>query len=622
MDRAIVLIGVSRTRAHQEPLRAVESAVDLMEHWARGQGIPDARIARITDGGNVPVTVGLIADWVRHFVEQDPVEQLIVYFSGHGCVVGRSEFWLLSDAPNDVNAAINLEVSVEAATSGSINHVIFISDACRTVPKDVRQGKIHGAGIFPNLVEQDYTCGVDMFYATRLGAPALEVPERVGADDIYKAAYTEVLFDVLRGGKPQVVHEGFIRPMPLKDALKSLVPAYLLALGQPLVVNQDPDARICSGGDAWVARFDLKKPQGEPLAPRPGSGPRGGDWFEGDALDTEGGALPTDPMSAGAPPLPPLSAEGLVAHVLRHPSEAGGMALPPLHALNEQATELLDLAVIAANRQPPCTLQASGLIVMGRKARRVVCREYDGNIRREAGAYHPAPGEKPVPYAAWEFEDIWGAKLAVVELSDGSGMPVPLFHGCVALLEWDKQGRVALRYDPLAAQVDPDDMRELRWLRALVEQAAKQNVFELDKATARILDRRMERLQFVDPALALYAAYAYREIGELGRIRALQDYLFQSLGVRLFDLALLSRDLLHGGALQPDVIPLTPLLASGWILMDALGPQLPEELRELRQYDTGELWAHYSPEGMQRLQAVLDPAVGTAEVYEEPAPWA
>lgn len=179
---------------------------------------------------------------------------------------------------------------------------------------------------------------------------------------------------------------------------------------------------------------------------------------------------------------------------------------------------------------------------------------------------------------------------------------------------------MALHYDPLYAHADTDDMRQLQWLRAVVAEAAKQNVFEVDKASAQALDERMAKLQFLDPALALYAAYAYREIGEIDRIRALRDYLFQRLGVHLFDLALLSRDLLRGPYTPTDFMPATPLLSTGWVLMDALGRRLPAELRSLRQYDTGQLWAHYSPQGVQRLAGWLEPSTGQAEAYSMSAP--
>ncbi|WAI81135.1 MULTISPECIES: caspase family protein [Achromobacter] len=628
MDRAIVLIGVSETRGRLGRLEAVESAVDLMEQWARGQGIPADRIVRITDGAGEPVTTHEIYRWVRHFVEQDPVEQLIVYFSGHGSMDGRAEFWHLSDAPNDLNAAVNLAVSHEAAQRGSVRHVVFISDACRTVSKDVAQTKLHGAGIFPNSNDANDSSWVDVFYATRLGAPAREVPVRVGANDVYKAVYTEVLFEVLRGAKPQVATAGFIRPRPLKMALKTLVPEYLLAHGFSPIINQDPDAYILSDEEAWLARFD-------PRVSQTGDGPLGnlgaffGDGSNSGLPDAKGqaskdgasgdGHAPSGAPALGSPGLSLLSAEGLVSHVLRHSLDEANLEIPSLDVLGEQARGVLQKATWALGLGIP-ELEASGLVAIGQRVLTVTCLEYDGAIKAGFGTVGANGGQDIVVYDSWQFPDLWTPKQALVQLHDGSGLLVPLFNGCVATLRWDAEERVALHYDPLYAQADTDDMRQLQWLRAVVAEAAKQNVFEVDQASAQALDERMAKLQFLDPALALYAAYAYREIGDIDRIRALRDYMFQRLGVHLFDLALLSRDLLRRPYTPTDFMPATPLLSTGWVLMDALGHALPAELRSLRQYDTGQLWAHYSPQGMQRLAGWLEPSTGQAEAYSMSAP--
>lgn len=612
MDRAIVLIGVSQTRGHLGRLEAVESAVDLMEQWARGQGIPADRIARITDGAGEPVTTHQIYRWVRHFVEQDPVEQLIVYFSGHGSLVGRAEFWHLSDAPADQNAAVNLTSSIETALYSSVRHVVFISDACRTVVRGMAQARMQGAGIFPNPIDDDDSREVDTFYATRLGAPALEVPVRVGANHVYKAAYTEVLSDVLRGTRPHLVERGFIRPLPLKKALKKLVPEYLRKHGLPVSVDQRPDALLYSGDQAWIARFDLGVPQAgsNGLVAMISSDAESG-RSDSDELGPEDG----DPEDKSAP----LSAEGLVSRALCHPFDDASLEIPPLHALSEQARDVLHKAVAAVGEDVP-GLEAPGLVVIGQRVQGVRCLEYDGAIKPGFGSVGATGSADTATFHYWEFPDLWTPKQAMVQLRDGSGLLVPVFHGCIATLKWDAEGRMALHYDPLYAQADTDDMRQLQWLRAVVAEAAKQNVFEVDKTSAQALDERMAKLQFLDPALALYAAYAYREIGEIDRIRELRDYMFQRLGVHLFDLALLSRDLLRGPYTPTDFMPATPLLSTGWVLMDALGHTLPAELRSLRQYDTGQLWAHYSPQGMQRLAGWLEPSTGQAEAYSMSAP--
>jgi hypothetical protein len=250
----------------------------------------------------------------------------------------------------------------------------------------------------------------------------------------------------------------------------------------------------------------------------------------------------------------------------------------------------------------------------------VVCRDYDGRIGSRGDVYQPVPGARLEPYTAWEFPHLASPAQALLIFRDGSGTLLPVFQGCAGIVEFDTEGGFALRYEPLDGLADAEDLRELRWLRAAVAEAARLGAFAFDPASARMLEDRMRGLRFLDPVVALHAAYAYREIGETERIRALQDYLHQSLGARLFDLAFLSRDLLQEDYAATGCVPATPMLSTGWVLMDSLGRNLPRELRDLRQYDTGSLWTHYTPEGVRALEAWLEPAVGPVEVYEMEVP--
>ncbi|KGD88116.1 hypothetical protein JL37_26435 [Achromobacter sp. RTa] len=617
MDRAIVLVGVSRTQGDLGRLEAVESAVDRMESWAREQGIPEDRIVRLTDGADRPVTVRRIYRVIDRLIGLDTLEQLIVYFSGHGCMLGRSEFWLLSEAPADPNAAVNLEVCFDLARYGRIPHVVLISDACRTVAKDVLQSRIYGASIFPNFNDGRSGRGVDIFYATSPGAPALELPALVGVNEVYQAVYTEVLCDVLGGGEPDLVVDGFIRPRPLGDALMELVPKDLLRRGMPVRVGQETDARISSGDRAWVARFDIRKPQGMPRQRPPGPGSRGpGKGIDSEAGRPEDGTPDDDTPEDGMPPLP---VGGLVDYLLTHPSDAAGLELQVSRTLSDPARSLLRSVIRRAIGEEPALLEP-GFILRGREVRRVVCHDYGGRPGWRADMYHPAPGARLEPYTAWEFPHLLSPAQALLIFRDGSGTLLPVFPRCAGIVEFDAEGGFALRYEPLEGQAGAEDLRELRWLRAAVAESARQGVFALEPASARMLEARMRGLRFLDPVLALHAAYAYREIGEIDRILALQDYLWRSLDVRLFDLALLSRDLLREDYAGAGVMPAAPLLSTGWVLMDSLGCKLPLEVRELRQYDTGSLWTHYSPEGVRILEAWLQPASGPAEVYEMEAP--
>ncbi|MCY1200147.1 hypothetical protein D9M72_115740 [compost metagenome] len=617
MDRAIVLVGVSRTQGDLGRLEAVESAVDRMEAWAREQGIAEDRIVRLTDGADRPVTVRRIYRAIRRLIGLDTLEQLIVYFSGHGCMQGRNEFWLLSDAPGDPNAAVNLEACFDLARYGRIPHVVLISDACRTVAKDVLQNRIYGATIFPSFNDGGPGRGVDIFYATSPGAPALELPTLIGVNEVYQAVYTEVLCDVLGGSDPDLVVDGFIRPRPLSEALMALVPKDLLRRGMPVRVGQETDARISSGDRAWVARFDLRKPQGVPRPRPPGPGSRGsGKGIDGEAGQLEEGTPEDDMPDDGTPPLPVGS---LVDYLLAHPSDAAGLQLQVSRTLSDPAGSLLHSVIRRAIGEEPPLLEP-GFILRGCEARRVVCRDYDGRIGSRGDVYQPVPGARLEPYTAWEFPHLASPAQALLIFRDGSGTLLPVFPGCAGIVEFDTEGGFALRYEPLDGLADAEDLRELRWLRAAVAEAARLGAFAFDPASARMLEDRMRGLGFLDPVVALHAAYAYREIGETERIRALQDYLHQSLGARLFDLAFLSRDLLQEDYAATGCVPATPMLSTGWVLMDSLGRNLPRELRDLRQYDTGSLWTHYTPEGVRALEAWLEPAVGPVEVYEMEVP--
>ena len=83
MNRAAVLIGVNRVRG----LPALNDAVrgtHRMNDWVLSQGFAPAHVALITDEGG-PVTVAAVQDAIERLL--DPmagVEQLLIYFAGHG----------------------------------------------------------------------------------------------------------------------------------------------------------------------------------------------------------------------------------------------------------------------------------------------------------------------------------------------------------------------------------------------------------------------------------------------------------------------------------------------------------------------------------------------------------
>jgi Caspase domain len=140
VKRAAVLIGVD----HSGDLPVLADAAQgarRMETWAHGQGMDPIEV--LTDESG-PVDIGAIKRAVQRIVDAG-TDQLIVYFAGHGVNIRYGEYWLLSDAPRDTQAAVNLAGSVVLAQYSSVPYVVFVSDACRSAAEGIRAQFVTGS---------------------------------------------------------------------------------------------------------------------------------------------------------------------------------------------------------------------------------------------------------------------------------------------------------------------------------------------------------------------------------------------------------------------------------------------------------------------------------------------
>jgi hypothetical protein len=265
MQRAAVLIGVKRTGNLPE-LRAVTSSVQQMAWWARSQEL-DSKLIKVVTDDKRPVNVKQITDAIQQLVDRSTIDQLIVYFAGHG-FNKEGEYWLLSDSPRDPNAAINVEGSIRLARYCGISHVVFISDACRTAAEGLQALQVQGSLAFPNEPVSGTSKPVDVLFACARGKPSYEVsdPSKAATEAVrtFSALYTEVLLeylnskheDILKRDKENGKEVGLLLLGALADRLKKDVPERLKAkLGGDLKTSQYPDDYICrQTADAWLAR--------------------------------------------------------------------------------------------------------------------------------------------------------------------------------------------------------------------------------------------------------------------------------------------------------------------------------------------------------------------------------
>lgn len=590
MNRAVLLIGVSRTSDGLGALQAVEESIDKMCAWAHHQLIPKDLIIRCTDATQ-PVTIQDLFNAVRKLADLGTIEQLIIYFAGHGVVNNRCEYWLLSDAPVNASAAVNVDNNISLAQGGPFEHVVLFSDACRTPTKDIQYGRIIGSDIFPNIEDAERERSVDIFFGTSLGAPALEVQQSAVTKQ-YQAVFTEALLDGLNGRIPECIVDGRVRPRPLKKVLPRKVFEKLKSSGLSLNTSQSPDARITSDDDAWIA--EIRPPT------------------------SASSETPAGPDAAGAPPPP-----GAMPPPLIPSPPAGDQA--PLMTTREVAKLVVDEAMrIPASSGAPITREEI-MAIKGRRISPNADRFLDRMFKAETRALPAMPDRPGFEINGRAVASAWcpdgdchigqantvsvnmqaSQSQVLLEFHDGTSALLPVIAGFIGVLQFHETSLDEVWYDP-ANEFDASLSRqELDFLRQAIIKASALGVFSLEGAEADQLATRMQNLKFQDPALAIYAAYAFHSSGQFRRIGQMQEYLKSQLGMQLYDLALLSRSLLRDASLADQIVPRLPLLSQGWALIGALRGRMPSGLEVLRKELVTSLWSLYTPEGTRVIRAWL-----------------
>ena len=278
MDRAAILIGVSTTGGLRK-LRAVEDGIRKMTAWATSQRITGDRLVTITDAEK-PVEIAAIRKAVKRFVDAATVGQLIIYFAGHGVNIRRGELAALRRTGGFERRRESRWQRLYWLAPVPIPHIVCISDACRTAAEGIQAQSVTGGEIFPNVPGGGPEQPTDLFFASALGAPALEIRDVYQSTKGYTALYTDVLSGALSGTVAEVIEwktrggytVGYVRPRPLKRYLRTVVTTTLGRDGRTITLSQTPDARVTSDDDAWIA--EVSPPAGPartgvPPAPAP-----------------------------------------------------------------------------------------------------------------------------------------------------------------------------------------------------------------------------------------------------------------------------------------------------------------------------------------------------------------
>ncbi len=576
VKRAAVVIGVDKTGQLPQLNDAAKGAGRFAD-WARSQGMDPVKL--ITDQHG-RVTLQAIKDVVTEIVDRGTVEQLMVYFAGHGVNIRYAEYWLLSDAPRDTQAAVNVAGSATLARYCGIPHVIFISDACRTAAEGVQAQGVTGGEIFPNEGASGLELPVDQFFACTLGRPAHEIKDANVTSREYEAIYTGALLDALRG-RPDTLIEwvnddvGFVRPWPLKVQLYDEVTQKIGRANLQSKIIQIPDARITSGPAAWLAELhkaDVKPERRTKGRPRP---------------------------RIAVPEAPAVFSQALIGSALAGESPASVAA-----AIEQRAAPLVsgEFAATFARTATPFGAVADD--------RECGFRIRGARFVQSFAAVASTEAAQPVGEAlSVQVSDGPSASVLLTLDNDASAV-LPAIPGFICSLTVEHSELVDVAYEPsvnnwryheYAQRAD-----ELRTLRALAAAATRDGVFRLQGDDALQLARRMQYAKMVDPTMAIYAAYAYHDLMRRDLIREMSHFLYDDLRAVFFDHALLAGNLGSGQVgRDPEVMGFVPLLSQGWSQLSARRIGLPAQLQGLRGTLVDSPWTLFNNDGADLVRCAM-----------------
>lgn len=545
-----------------------------MRAWLASQGIGNKDLVELDDAKG-KVRAYQLADVIGAMVKRRNLDQLIVYFSGHG-VHNRGDIWLLSDAPFQASEAVNVEGSIQAARGCGIPHIVLISDACRTAAEGIRGLGVQGIDVFPNDPVDGLERAVDTYFACARGKPALEIRDPLEAARGFSGIYTEVLSECLVGKHDSVIDMVEVDGAPvaqvgawkLADYLALEVPKRIRArLGQPPSVNQTPVGRITSR-EGWISRLANYQPQG----------------YEKSGVDVLGGG-----------PAFGLSAVEASDRILREVLDGGARRGEGLLGGEDRAPSAGEqvrstFADLAAPLRPMPRLAQSMFRLRGERGIR---------LHAPSGPYHVVEAAQQT---AFGIDGPAAPVQIALEFDSGRGALLPAFPGWVAELVFRSGELLHVALRRLGEEGDVPDSAASRALLAALGASAGLGVLRLDAKQASQLEERVTMGGPLDPSLALYLAYAYHDAGERGRILPLHRRLLAEHGFSLFDVAMLAGGAhLAAARREQRVFPVAPLLSRGWSLLGAFGARLPAPLIALETELRPSVWTLFGGAAMRPL---------------------
>lgn len=584
LKRAAIVIGVNRT-GDLPLLQAAASGARQFADFLRLEGF---EVKEFNDDQGKPVTASDIFSGVVELVDKGNLDQLVIYFAGHGFGLSTNFYWLLSGAPRDPSQAISVLECVYAARRTGITNVVLIGDACRSLPQSLKASNVRGTVVFPNDGPTNTEVTVDQFLASHQGEEAFEVSvSSTQYEGLFTSAFMEAFQSPDRKMAVPLSNGLWVVPnRRLRTYLRNRVQEK--AQDRSLNLLQTPES-IVSSDEPWYVGTTRQPPGLGGGAHSGGNGLKRKKVFDvlGSRLDD-------------------LEIPKNIGELEEIKSGAGAIASPEYSAARLLVDDISRNTVSAP-------FKGAGLLIRGEK---LVELEVNENIRNAIGQIQNSQDSM---HSGVEFEGLEAASSVVMRFSKGFGGVVAVLPGFVTTLKVGPDGIEGVQFDPARNNFRFEEFQEvsfrLQYLRSLASEANRLGVLgfggtlEDRRKRAEEFAGRIRMLKSIDPTLGVYAAYAYKIALVDEGIDSVQSIMRSDLISGIFDVEMLAEKFTSSASGQApwmsNTYPFCPMFRQGWELLRVEKITLNPIVEEVRSTLLPSLWTTFDDQGIKVLAEAL-----------------
>jgi hypothetical protein len=576
MITSAIVIGINKV-GNMTPLSAAVSGAQQFADWARSQ---DYTVFPHYDTEK-PVTYADVRACVKSIVDSRKCQRLVLFFSGHGKWQGpATEKWLLSHAAEEPAEAINVIPSAFLSVGSGIEHVVFISDACRSAVKDPQINNVSGNAVFAGGFS-DIETKFDLIFSSKAGDPSYELRSPEEGEAAF-GIFTACLLRALKGNVPQLFkpvelpgsRELFVlESAVLYDFLKVAVPAEAYRRNHNLV--QVPDSVITSRLPKFLSAMlegldDFTYDDSRPVA-------RG--WFEkGTREDLLKSISIWLKQGHSLLPSPRKNILQLVIKGVSNTATFLARSIPATFRIFRPIISSIKSAVTFYDPKEHFEYSMSGIVFHIDDLTPFSISEESwlepnlGNIQIE-GAYTVERASKKDIFITKYVMDFTNF---VYTLANGNTIVVPMVPDCVTKV-WLKEGQIYHMSINQAPQLSSDGTESK--IKPYNNHISKADLFILSVVHSgsselfrdpNILKRfkaHINKSIVRNPILAVYAVYAYAQAGMKKEISSLHAKMLDKRVRVLYDVQLLSSLVSEKASVLLNNKPLRtqlPLFIQGW----------------------------------------------------------